>query len=42
MLIVDHLAFSAMERVPPRDPEALQALATQLQLGALDAGGSDR
>lgn len=44
MLIADHLAFSAMERVPPHDPDALQALATQLQLCALDAGvgGRDR
>ncbi|MFC9873438.1 hypothetical protein [Nocardia salmonicida] len=44
MLIADHLAFSAMERVPPHDPDALQALATQLQLGALDTGvgGRDR
>lgn len=42
MLIADHLAFSAMERVPPHDPGALRALATQLQLGALDTGGGDR
>ncbi|MBW0273461.1 hypothetical protein ATM97_25620 [Nocardia sp. MH4] len=36
MMIADHLAFGAMERVPPHEPEALQALATRLQLAALD------
>lgn len=36
MMIADHLAFGAMERVPPHEPEALQALATGLQLAALD------
>lgn len=36
MMIADHLAFGAMERVPPHEPAALQALATRLQLAALD------
>ncbi|MGW5308574.1 hypothetical protein [Nocardia thailandica] len=36
MMIADHLAFGAMERVPPHEPAALQALATRLQLAALE------
>ncbi|WP_280344083.1 hypothetical protein [Nocardia neocaledoniensis] len=36
MMIADHLAFGAMERVPPHEPAALRALATRLQLAALD------
>jgi hypothetical protein len=37
MMIADHLAFSALERLRPRDADAMQALATQLQLTALGA-----
>ncbi|MFC4128696.1 hypothetical protein [Nocardia rhizosphaerae] len=40
MMIADHLAFGAMERVSPHEPEALAALATRLQLAALDPSTS--
>lgn len=36
MMIADHLAFGALERVRPGDTDAMQALATQFQLTALD------
>ncbi|MCV7195280.1 hypothetical protein [Mycobacterium angelicum] len=36
MMIADHLAFGAIERVPPGDTDAMQALATQFQLAALE------
>ena len=36
MMIADHLAFGLLERLPPRDTEAMQALAVQFQLAALD------
>ncbi len=36
MMIADHLAFGALERLGPRDAEAMQALPTQLQLTATD------
>jgi hypothetical protein len=36
MMIADHLAFGALERLGPRDADAMQALATQFQLTALD------
>lgn len=36
MMIADHLAFGALERVPPGDTDAMQALATQFQLAALE------
>lgn len=36
MMIADHLAFGALERLPVRDPGAMQTLATQLQMTALD------
>ena len=36
MMIADHLAFGALERLRPRDADAMQALATQFQLTALD------
>ncbi|WP_067837753.1 hypothetical protein [Nocardia lijiangensis] len=42
MMIADHLAFGALERLPPRGAEAMRALATNFQLAALDtttAGG---
>jgi hypothetical protein len=35
MMIADHLAFGALERLRLRDADAMQALATQLQLTAL-------
>lgn len=35
MMIADHLAFGALERLPLRDPEAMRSLATQFQLTAL-------
>ncbi|WP_336083690.1 hypothetical protein [Nocardia sp. SSK8] len=35
MMIADHLAFGAMERVPSHQPEAMLALASRLQLAAL-------
>jgi hypothetical protein len=37
MMIADHLTFGALERLRPRDADAMQALATQLQLTALGA-----
>jgi hypothetical protein len=36
MMIADHLAFGALERLRPRDTGAMQTLATQFQLTALD------
>ena len=36
MMIADHLAFGALERLRPRDADAMQALATQFQLTALE------
>jgi hypothetical protein len=36
MMIADHLAFGALERLGPRDTDAMAALATQFQLTALD------
>ncbi|MFC4373832.1 hypothetical protein ACFO5K_06920 [Nocardia halotolerans] len=36
MMIADHLAFGAMERVPNHEPEALRELAARLQLAALE------
>ncbi|WP_204079647.1 hypothetical protein [Mycobacterium riyadhense] len=36
MMIADHLAFGAVERLRPRDTDAMNALATQFQLAALD------
>ena len=36
MMIADHLAFGALERLRPRDADAMQALAMQFQLTALD------
>jgi hypothetical protein len=35
MMIADHLAFGALERLGPRDADAMQTLATQFQLAAL-------
>ena len=37
MMIADHLAFGALERLGPRDADAMQALAAQFQLTALDS-----
>ncbi len=39
MMIADHLAFSALERLRPRDANGMRALATQFQLSALQVGG---
>jgi hypothetical protein len=39
MMIADHLAFGAVERLRPRDADAMRTLATQLQLTALDTAG---
>ena len=36
MMIADHLAFGALERLRPRDADAMHALATQFQLAALE------
>jgi len=36
MMIADHLAFGALERLRPRDADAMRALATQFQLTALE------
>jgi hypothetical protein len=36
MMIADHLAFGALERMRPRDTDAMAALATQFLLAALD------
>lgn len=35
MMIADHLAFGALERLRPSDADAMRALATQFQLAAL-------
>jgi hypothetical protein len=40
MMIADHLAFGALERLPPRDADAMRTLATQFQLSALDTAGA--
>jgi hypothetical protein len=37
MMIADHLTFGAVERLRPRDADAMSALATQLQFTALGA-----
>ena len=37
MMVADHLAFGALERLRPRDTDAMQVLAAQFQLAALDA-----
>ena len=36
MMIADHLAFGALERLRPRDTDAMEALAAEFQLAALD------
>jgi hypothetical protein len=36
MMIADHLAFAALERLQQRDTDGMQALARKLQLAALD------
>lgn len=36
MMVADHLAFAALERMPPRDADAMHALAMRFQLAALD------
>jgi hypothetical protein len=36
MMIADHLAFGALERMRPRTADAMRAVATQFQLAALD------
>ncbi|MCU1641486.1 MAG: hypothetical protein JWN03_1761 [Nocardia sp.] len=36
MMIADHLAFGALERLPAHQPDAMYALAKTLQLAALD------
>jgi hypothetical protein len=36
MMIADHLAFGALERLGPRDTGAMEGLAAQFQLAALD------
>lgn len=36
MMIADHLAFGALDRLRPSDADAMRALATQFQLSALD------
>ncbi|OHU21550.1 hypothetical protein BKG76_13085 [Mycobacteroides franklinii] len=36
MMLADHLAFGALDRLPPRDTDAMHALATAFQLAALD------
>ena len=41
MMIADHLAFGALERLRPRDADAMQALATQFQLTALDTAAQE-
>jgi hypothetical protein len=40
MMIADHLAFGAVERLPPRDADAMRTLAMQFQLSALDTAGT--
>jgi hypothetical protein len=37
MMIADHLAFGAVERLRPRDADGLAAIARQFQLAALDS-----
>jgi hypothetical protein len=37
MMIADHLTFGAVERLRPRDADAMSALAAQLQFTALGA-----
>jgi hypothetical protein len=39
LMIADHLAFGALERLPLRDADAMRSLATQFQLSALDTAG---
>lgn len=39
MMIADHLAFGALERLPIRDVDAMRSLAMQFQLRALDTAG---
>jgi hypothetical protein len=39
MMIADHLAFGAMERLPLRNADAMRSLATQFQLSAVDTAG---
>jgi hypothetical protein len=39
MMIADHLAFGALERLPLRDADAMRSLATQFQLSAVDTAG---
>ncbi|MGV9821690.1 hypothetical protein [Nocardia xishanensis] len=36
MMIADHLAFGALERLPPHSADAMRALATNFQLAALE------
>jgi hypothetical protein len=36
MMIADHLAFGALERLRPRDTDAMEVLAAEFQLAALD------
>ncbi|MEU8899050.1 hypothetical protein [Nocardia sp. NPDC048505] len=36
MMIADHLAFGALERLPSHQPDAMRALAARLQVAALD------
>jgi hypothetical protein len=36
MMIADHLAFGVLERLHPRDADAMEVLATQFQLAALE------
>ena len=36
MMIADHLAFGALERLRPSDADAMRSIATQFQLAALD------
>ena len=40
MMIADHLAFGALERLGPHDTEGLHALATQFQLTALNTAAT--
>ncbi|TQM32889.1 hypothetical protein [Nocardia bhagyanarayanae] len=44
MMIADHLAFGALDRLPPRGADEMRALATSFQLAALDSTthGGDR
>jgi hypothetical protein len=36
MMIADHLAFGVLDRLPVRDADAMQAVATQFQLAAIE------